>query len=282
MRFERNKMMSGWAARCALGFIAGSACVALAQTPAIQQASVVDARLPVYEVAVIKPDKSGSGSTHINTEDRTFRAQNVSLLQLVQMATGIKRDLISGMPSWTEGAHYDIDAKVLEMDPDLEKKGLSREQSQAMLRKLLEDRFGLKTHIETKTLAVYNLAIAKGGIKFKEYAVDASGKDKSGNMSTHGTDTGTEMTATGVPMRDLASVLGDQMHQTVIDKTGLAGKYDLHLLWRRDDAPPNPDGRDEAPGLFTALQEQLGLKLETGKGPVDTLVVDHIEPPTEN
>lgn len=242
-------------------------------------AALAQEAAPQFDVATIRPNTSGSGSSSIHTRDQTLVATNVDIYPLLEMAFGIKRDLVSGMPSWAREARYDIDAKSLEMTPE-QARGLTREQRRAMLQKLLEERFALRAHIEVKTLPVYDLTIAKSGVKFKEYVQEPGGKDKSGSMNTHNAD----MTATGVPMQNLASFLADQIQRTVIDKTGLTGIYDLHLKWTPDDYRVNGASatNDDAPPLFTALEEQLGLKLVASKGPVDTLVIDHIDPPTEN
>jgi len=239
---------------------------------------IAAAQSPQYDVATIRASKSADSVNSMHTRDLSFDAENIDLPQLIQFAYGVRRNVIFGLPSWTDGARFDINAKVLETYPSLGK-GLTREQFQSMLQKLLADRFGLKTHIETKVLPVYNLEIAKSGIKFKEYILPASGEDKSGNVSQHGTS----MTATGIQMRELVKTLTDELQRTVIDKTGLVGKYDMNIVWTRDDAPvAGAEKRDDAPSLFTAVEEQLGLKLIPSKGPVDTLVIDNVAQPTEN
>jgi uncharacterized protein (TIGR03435 family) len=131
----------------------------------------------------------------------------------------------------------------------------------------------LKAHTETKILPVYELVVIKGGPKFKQSAGDSTG---SRGTSIHNR----ELTAHDIPMRSFASTLEGQVHRTVIDKTGLEGSYDLTLKWSPDDATSTQT--DSAPIIFTALQEQLGLKLQAAKGPVETLVVDHAEMPSEN
>jgi len=254
---------------CALASIAA----ARAQTP-VQ---------PIYDVAAIKPNHSGSGSTSVHTQDRTYIATNLSLKDLLQQAFNINRSLISGLPGWAESASYDIDAKVLDLDPAYEK-SIPDEVRRAMLRKLVEDRFHLKTHIETKTLPVYDLVIAKAGLKLTalppEPPETPESKGKGASMNTHNSD----LTATNVEMPGLAHYLTDRVQRTVIDQTGLTAHYNLKLKWTPDNYMVNgaPATNDDAPGIFTALEDQLGLKLQPGKGPVDTLVVDHIEVPSEN
>jgi uncharacterized protein (TIGR03435 family) len=136
----------------------------------------------------------------------------------------------------------------------------------------------VKTHIEVKQLPVFDLSIAKGGIKFHE-ASHGDPSDKQGNVYF----SATEVTGYGVPVGNLVMVLKRQVEREVIDKTGLTGKYDFHLKWRPEQTGSNAGlNDDEFPSFFTALQEQLGLKLQSSKGPVDTLVVDHIQEPSEN
>jgi uncharacterized protein (TIGR03435 family) len=137
---------------------------------------------------------------------------------------------------------------------------------------MLEDRFHLKLQAVTKTLPVYDLIVARGGPKFSE-----SGRQ---GADPHVEVRKTEYTATNSSVLGLSYVLEEIVERTVIDKTGLTGAYDLHLRWAQDltGAP----GSDTFPSIFTALQEQLGLKLQANKGPVKTLVVDHVERPSEN
>jgi bla regulator protein BlaR1 len=231
-----------------------------------------------YDIATIKPNKTLSNSIDINTNDATFVAHNASMKMLLQMAYNIRQDLIFGLSNPAESAHYDISAKVLDVDPEI-LKNLSREERRQMLVRLLQDRFKVQTHIEIKTLPVFDMVVLKDGIKFKPFTPTSS-DDPGGDMNTHGSNNNVSMIGRGVPMSDWADAIGDQIGRTVIDKTELHGKYDLDLKWLRDDAPQGTD--DAAPTIYTALQEQMGLKLVASKGPVKTLVVDHIEMPSEN
>ena len=252
----------------------GSRLVAQAKMPA------VEGKPPVFDVATIKPNKTGSGSTNIDSNDSTYRGTNVSIAMLMEQAYGIKKSLISGLPGWAQSNRYDIVAKSLEADPEV-LKHLTVPQRRTMLRLLLEERFHLKTHVEVKTLPVYDLTIAKSGVLFKESPhVDGAADDSDDNESMSVNNQ--SMKATRCKMVNLADFLADVVERKVIDKTGLAGHYELQLKWLREDAPHTDNGAEELPTIFTAVQEQLGLKLEADKGPVDTLVVDHIEEPTEN
>jgi uncharacterized protein (TIGR03435 family) len=258
-----------------------------------------DVKVPVFDVVSVKSNKSDNGGMRIMFKADGYSATNVSVKLLIQTAYGIRQDLISGGPGWLESAGYDFEAKVAGPDVDALKK-LTPEQRRSMLQPALADRFKLKVHTETKQLPVYEIVLAKGGSKLKEatagdtYANGIKGPDGVGRGGMMRFGPG-QLTAQAVPMTSLTNMLSQQLHRTVLDKTGLTGKYDLELNWtpdqgadpmfkgpegspQRGDAAPDSSG----PSIFTALQEQLGLKLQSAKGPVETLVIDHVEMPSEN
>jgi uncharacterized protein (TIGR03435 family) len=162
------------------------------------------------------------------------------------------------------------------------------EKQALLLQSLLADRFGLKVSQQSKELPVYALVVAKGGPRFQQ----AKPEDKRPDIRLGAG----QLTFLACPMAIVVAVMSNQMHRTVLDQTGLKGNYDFAIQWRKDQtmwgmpreprgvdpgpdaAPPDPSG----PSFFTALQEQLGLKLESTKGPVDVIVIDHIERPSEN
>jgi uncharacterized protein (TIGR03435 family) len=166
------------------------------------------------------------------------------------------------------------------VDPDIKAiEAMTREQYRAMMMPIL-DRFHLKSHRETRVLPVYELVVAKGGPRL--IVSTATGHQtvngvEAGNISTRRT----QFAATAAHLSSLAEQLSDQLQRVVIDKTGLTGKYDLLLSWAPDDGSPQPADA-AAPSLFTALQEQLGLKLQPGKAEIETLVIDHAELPIED
>lgn len=245
---------------------------ARAQTAGAPPAAIAEAKQPAYDVFTIKPNKSGSGSSHTHSGGDSFTATNITVKQLLQQAFSIRQDLIFDVPSAIDSPRFDIQAKVVDPDLDAIKK-LSSKQYGAMLLPLLTECFHLKTHPETRILPVYELVVVPGGPKFKPAASDAHGADTSVNGKSDHTD----LTARNLSMALFAEVLSDQVQRTVIDKTGLAGNYDLTLQWSREDS--RDTNVDTAPSIFTALPEQLGLKLQPAKGPVVTLVVDHVEMP---
>jgi uncharacterized protein (TIGR03435 family) len=226
---------------------------------------------PSFEVATIKPAApSNDGHTHINyPPDDRFSAQNITLSALMQWAYGMPENQILDGPSWLSSTRFDIGAKV---DPEQIKSRTSeqlRELKQQMLQTLFADRFRLKTHQETRVLPAYDLVVAKGGTKLQP------SKNNGRNIGTGRTHFNAEGLTTDLIAEELSKITG----RVVVDKTNLTGRYDLKMQWASEDAPATDDS---APSLFTAIQEQLGLKLEPAKEPVPVLVVDHIEQPTPN
>jgi uncharacterized protein (TIGR03435 family) len=232
------------------------------------------AALPTaYDIVSVRPqkeDNSGVGSYWRHTPSG-FSA-NVPVYSLITGAYNVMmEDQISGLPDWARTENFDIEAKL---DPDNAEAvgklhGDDRVKENALLlRALLADRFRMKAHIEVKELPVYNLVIAKSGLKMKEAAPDQSPGYRMGLGNIAGQS---------LFIGNLVGSLSHPAGRLIIDKTGLSGKYQVDLTWAWGD-DPNATG----PSLFTALQEQLGLKLEPAKAPLDVVVIDHIERPSEN
>ena len=199
-------------------------------------------------------------------------ATNVPLKLLVEFAYDVKDELIFGLSGPVCDARFDVTAKVVAPSGGAPPK-LSDAQLAAMIIPLLADRFHLKVHLEPKTLPVYDLIVAKGGPKLK-----LTDKPVVGSWNISGENTDKVLTVESASMADLAAILSDQANRQVIDKTGLAGVADVTLKWS-DDVAITQGGADVI-SIFTAVEEQLGLKLQPSRGPVDTLVVDHIEMPS--
>jgi len=273
-------------------------CAALLVPQAVRAQTAAPAgtakKIPAYDVVSIKPNNSGPNHLSINIDDGNFNAENIDLGTLLQEAYGLKRDQIIGLDGAMNSARFDIRAKVL--DPDIKAlDALTGPERESMLRPILTERFHLKFHTETRELPVYELLQAKGGSKLQQTsAADKGEGDKkefhgvnSGSTSVHGTRTGVEMISHDVPLAVLVSNLSNNLRRVVIDKTGLAGKYDIWLRWSRDDmaasidkAPDNGSQAELPPTLFTALQEQLGLRLQGSKDPVETMVIDGLDMPS--
>ena len=201
---------------------------------------------------------------------RTVSGTASTLLDLVTNAYGVKYDQVSGGPSWIKSNHYDITAKAVGEGT------LTAEEARRMMQALLADRFQLKIHRETKEVPTYALVVGKGGPKLKPSSADAPGSN-----FVRGTAAGLmHMEATRGTMERLATQLAGTAGRPVIDKTGLSGYYAFTLDW----TPENriSDGDADTATIFTAVQEQLGLKLEPTTGPLEMLIIDRAEKPSEN
>ncbi|HEY5055574.1 MAG TPA: TIGR03435 family protein, partial [Acidobacteriaceae bacterium] len=207
---------------------------------------------------------------HLGEDSLT--ATNVPLKLLIEFAYDVKDELIFGLSGPVSDARFDVTAKVIAPGGGAPPK-LSDAQLAAMIIPLLADRFHLKAHLEPKTLPVYDLIVAKGGPKLK-----LTDKPVIGSWNISGENTDKVLTIESASMADLAAILSDQANRQVIDKTGLTGVSDVTLKWS-DDVAATQGGPDVI-SIFTAIEEQLGLKLQPSKGPVDTLVIDHAEMPT--
>jgi uncharacterized protein (TIGR03435 family) len=220
-------------------------------------------------------DLPNEQSSNMSFHDDILTATNVPLEMLVEFAYDIKSDQISGLSGPVSSAHFDIEAKVLAPDGGTPPK-LTDGEMQAKLIPLLSERFHFKAHLQPKTMPVYDLVVQRGGLKIKLSQEEI--KDNSWNMN--GTDTSKILTGKGMSMSDLAAALAGEVHREVIDKTSLDGRADIALKWSDDVAAEI--GGPNVISIFTAVEEQLGLKLQPSKGPVNTLVIDHVEMPSEN
>jgi uncharacterized protein (TIGR03435 family) len=280
------------------GWLAVATPYVLSQGSAITEAVSADVKVPAFDVVSVKQDKSEGSMIRVMMKPDGYAATNVSLKMLIEEVYGIRQDLISGAPGWVDSIRFDIDAKVAGGNVDDLKK-LKPEQRMSMLKPMLADRFQVKVHTETKTLPVYELVVAKGGSKLKEampgytYTNGIKGPDGVAHGGMMRMSRG-EVTGQALAVESLVNMLSRQLQRTVIDKTGLTGKYDFTLQWTEESSDPMFKGGDGSqqkaepapdatgPSIFTALQEQLGLKLQSAKGPVETLVIDHVEMPSEN
>jgi uncharacterized protein (TIGR03435 family) len=223
---------------------------------------------PAYEAASVKLDNSGSGNSSSNGSKGQIVMTNVSLKRLVERAYSVKPMQVTG-PDWMEDVRVDIVAKYPH--------DTKREDQPLMLRTLLEDRFKLAVHRKTQELPGYALVVAKGGFKLKPVD-DEGGPSTSSNGKNHVRT----LTAKTTPMTQLADVLTRNLGEMVIDQTGIEGVYNFELRWAEDQQKQDATPTD-APSLFTALQDTLGLRLKPEKVPTEIIVVDRIERiPVEN
>jgi uncharacterized protein (TIGR03435 family) len=244
-------------------------CVALAWLPA-------GAWGQQFEVASVKPNKSGSNGSHTNSDQGRLTATNVDLRSLIVMAYGVKDYQVEG-PDWLRQERYDIAAKFPEGLPT--KRDEYNAAMHAMMRQLLEDRFKLTIHRGSKLFNVYGLVVAKSGIKMK--AVPDTGNHRQNSDNNH-------LTASCVSMSAFADFLARREELPVLDMTELKGCYDFALDWVPEvrQTPGKSDSAPEVsagPTIEAAITEQLGLKLEARKTPIELVIVDHAERvPTEN
>jgi uncharacterized protein (TIGR03435 family) len=286
--------------------LAGAATVAVGMPIAIGilnappvRAQSEDAKL-TFEVASVKPNSGNDRRTGIQLQPGGgLRTTGTTLKFLLTFAYDVRDFQISGGPGWIDSDRFDIVAKSergsSEITPDDMQKmtdaqmKTSAELVRQKLQALLADRFQLTLRHETKEQPVYALVIGKNGPNLQEsQAKEGGGRHMMMNRG--------ELDGEGVPLEFLASTLSSQLGRPVIDRTGLTGHYTFKLQWTPDpgqsaskfggplppgvDAPPPPD--PNGPSIFTAIQEQLGLRLESQKGPVDLIVIDRVEKPSEN
>lgn len=227
---------------------------------------------PVFEVATIKPSEPNDPSDGFHTRGRHIFIENQTVNKLVAFAYGMNGKQIAGGPEWLGTDRFDIDGV-----PDAEGTP-SLKQEQGMVKKLLAERFKLTTHEEKRELSVYAITVGKNGPKLTKSAGDLIGMP-SQDADQHGTEL--DMKFKNMSMADFGFCMQFFVDRPIVDQTGLAGQYDFNLKWTFDEteASNNPNA---APGLFTAVQEQLGLKLEAVKAPADVIVIDKVERPSAN
>jgi uncharacterized protein (TIGR03435 family) len=245
--------------------------------------------LPAFDVVSVKLDKSDSGNTSMNSTSAGIHISGASLLSMVREAYSLEDstdDLITGLPPWARSERFVIDAKVAEADiPKI--KSLTREQAGEMLQTVLVDRFHLVAHRVKVEAPIYKLVVAKHGSKLKasDTAVEApKGSRVSGCKEGCMSSSNGHLDVKGIPISSFLGFLTMHTGRAVVDATGLQGVYDFSLDWSPNGVHESAEqsGAEAAPELFTALEEQLGLKLEAAKGPVDGLSVDHVEEPSAN
>lgn len=222
-----------------------------------------------FDVVSVKTGGDPSRGMSMYTHPSSFSVTNVTLKYLIQFAWDVKGFQISGGPGWIGSDRFTIQAKSEHrLDADLPEK--YTEQIHSRIRSLLADRFELRLHTEQRTMPVYELVVAAAGPKLSPAK---EGKPE-GWSSGSGLLKGTRVKA-----GTIARALADPTGRLVIDRTGLDGYYDYTLTWTPDSAVSE---QAAGPSLFTAVQEQLGLRLKAAKGPVEVLVIDRAEKPSAN
>ena len=267
----------------------------------IRGATVVQAtdgtQLPLFEVISIRVNNSGASTSALGMEESgdTFTAVNATLARIVQFAFGFRRgDLVVGSPNWAQTIRYDVVAKIGTADVARYHK-LTVDQRRLMLQQVLTECCGMKAHFDNRDMPIYALVIAKSGIKMKEN--HSSDPIRPSGIGPDGQQTHEEalyrsqgkLVGQAIPIRSLALALSSVgLDRPVVDQTDLVGRFDFSIAWKPEPNAGPEDAatiaRSDAPetNIFTAIQEQLGLKLEPTKGSVQVLVIDELQKPPEN
>jgi uncharacterized protein (TIGR03435 family) len=232
------------------------------------------AKLPAYDVVSVHESRAHGEDSSLDTTGDGILLQHASFREIIEFAYNIASfDLISDISGPLGSARFDITAKIAASDGSKPAKP-EDDQLQAMIIPLLADRFHLRAHVVPKKMTVYEIVVAKGGPKFK--LDEPETPSLNATWGKHNT-----LVFRKSSMATLAGVLSDSgLHCLVVDRTGLKGAGDFTLKWSPDEAIEQ-GGRDVI-SIFTAIQDQLGLKLQAAKMPVETLVIDHAEMPSEN
>jgi uncharacterized protein (TIGR03435 family) len=246
--------------------------------------------LPSYAVTSVKADAEGdiNKPVHGNQTGDGLYIRNQTLELMIRSAYGVRSYQIVGAPGWVNQREWQVEAKT--DDAETQKlRAMNKAEAQTerclLLQSLLADRFKLAVHEETRIEPGFSLVVAKGGPKFKEASPNPPGQmPKPPIVMDNGI-----LTFNGYPIESLAVLLSQIMRRTVVDKTGLTGKYEFTIPWTLSEfeLTPNtpPDGandNDLGGSIFTVLPERLGLRLESGKVPTNVIVIDHVEEPSPN
>ena len=258
---------------CAVVLMAASLPCVDGQTTETVQPMAKDAH-PSFEVAAVKQSDPADQKHRFEIHGRRILIENQTVKNMIQMSYGVHARQIVNAPPWIESERFDIEGV-----PDVEGQP-SVVQFQEIVRKLLGERFGLKFHTEKREMPRYVLTVAKGGPKMEP---TKSAPDALPNERGTGDKTSMTLEMENVSMGDLAGNLQGALDRPVVDETGLKGRYDFTLKWLRADAAPAAEDADKAlPGIFTALQEEVGLKVEPSRGEVDVLVIEKVDRPEAN
>jgi uncharacterized protein (TIGR03435 family) len=267
------------AARILVAVLAFAGPAVFAQAPNVP--SPAGASAPSFEVATIKPTALDAKAGRYITMQGTNRliAKYYTLKLMIAAAYDLSPKVISGGPGWIDSDHYDIVA----LTPGDARP--SRPEQMAMLRNLLTDRFKLTFHREQKDFSIYELEVAGSGPKLKESTAPANAPAE---LISTVFPQRMHLPARNATMGDFTSLLQRALlDRPVIDKTGLSGRFDFDLDWAPDETQfggevPVASADAPSPPFFTAIEQQLGLKLEATKGPVQALVIDNAQQPTAN
>jgi uncharacterized protein (TIGR03435 family) len=227
---------------------------------------------PGWEVATVKLSDPNEENQTIRVRGRYLVIQKQTVESMLMAGYGLQRNQIANAPEWVRKEDFDVDGVAdVEGQPSLQ-------QFQSLIRKLLAERFGLKVAREQREMAVFALRVAKDGPRLKNASNPGPRVNQQRVQGGPGYRT---LQFTSTSMQDLSVMMLQYVDRPVLDQTGLKGQYDFELKYTYDDARAPTDG-SAPPSLFTAIQEQLGLKLEPAKAPAEVLAIDHVERPGPN
>ena len=248
---------------------------------------------PAFEVASVRPNKSGTTQANIGMPPNGVNFVNLPLRAIIQLAYGINQPTkLVGVPDWTVTERYDISARAAG--------AVTQEERRLMLQALLADRLKLVARLEKREVSIFALMLARDDGKLGTNLVESKGclapgspaaKEAAPGAQICGPKTGGagRLILTGIPIQQFAALLGTMLSRTVVDKTGLTGRYDIDLMFTPEQQLPagvnfpGPPADPNGPSIYTAVREQLGLKLESQRDQEEVLVIDHIErQPSEN
>jgi len=226
---------------------------------------------PDWELTTVKPANPNDTHRRIVTDGRRVRLEGQTAERLIVLGYGVRKSQIVNAPDWVSTERFDIEGLS---DAVGQPNG---KQLQGLLRKVLEDRFGMKMHKDQRVMPVYALTVTKGGAKLTNSADDPNGQPIDYGGNTNGS---VNKRFVNTSMPDFILTLLFYADRPVVDRTTLHGRYDFQLRWTADETHGTEP--DAPPGLFTAIQEQIGLKLEPAKAAADVIVIDRVERPESN
>jgi uncharacterized protein (TIGR03435 family) len=238
-----------------------------------------------FDIVSIRPNTTGrSDSSTEDTSAGSIRAINITVEKLITVAYDVRDFQIEGGPEWIRSERFDIQAK-LDEPSSIHPRDMSRaerrdhiEKHRQRLRNVLADRFSMRAQLETKDKPGYALMLAKGGHKLQPPSVDEHHSGTTSNSSP----TRSSISGQGVRLDSLTELLSSSLGRAVVDETGISGLHDFKIEWTPDESATAVSGQESKGSVFTAIQEQLGLKLESKKVPTRMIVIEHIERPSEN
>ena len=227
---------------------------------------------PDWEVVTVRPSDPNATNAKFDRRGRHLIIENHTVETMLMFGYGLQKSQIAGAPDWVRSERFMVDG-VPDMDGEI-----TIQQFQSMVRKLLTERFGLKSHKEQREMPVFALRVSRDGSKLTPTKGDPATKP---NQQVTGGPGYRALRFTNFSMQHLALMMLPYVDRPVVDETGLTGQYDFNLSYTYDETRAPTDGT-APPSLFTAIQEQMGLKLEPVKAPVEVLVVDSVERPSAN